>query len=89
MWVITREKMPEKDGFYLVQMVYGEVNGLTYTKEGGWNTLYDHDGILHAGNMIEKIRVARWLDAPEPPEVPDIWFHEFVESIAKEAEANK
>lgn len=89
MWVITKEREPDKDGFYLVQMIYGKVNGLEYTIEGGWNTRYDYDGSLHAESAIEKTSVARWFDAPEPPEVLDIWFDEFVESIAKEAEANK
>ena len=76
MWVITKEREPERDGFYLVQMMYGKVNGLEYTIEGGWNTRHDYDGSLYAESAIEKTHVARWFDAPEPPEIPDKCFLE-------------
>lgn len=89
MWVITKEREPDKDGFYLVQMIYGAVNGLMYTKEGGWNTRYDFESKLHREDAIDKKHVARWFDAPEPPEVSDRCFLEFAESIIKEAEENK
>ncbi len=82
MWVVTKEREPKRDGFYLVQMMYGKVNGLEFTIEGGWNTHYDSDGNLHTESAIEKTHVARWFDAPDPPEVPDEWFEEMRRSEA-------
>ena len=76
MWVVTKERKPEQDGFYLVQLMYGDVNGLSYTTDGGWNTHYDRFGNLQNKSAIADYKVARWFDAPEPPEIPDKCFLE-------------
>lgn len=76
MWVNTRDRKPDHDGFYLVQLMYGDVDGLGYTTEGGWNTHYDLFGNLQNKSAIADYRIARWLDAPEPPEIPDKCFYE-------------
>ena len=86
MWVVTRERKPDHDGFYLVQMTYGTVSGLEYTKDGGWNTNYDLFGILRDENAINDLDVARWFDAPQPPEVPDEWFYEMIHAKTAIAE---
>ena len=69
MWIKMAERMPEKDGYYLVVMNYGEVNALRYTVEGGWNTYRDSDGALCSRHAIKNVLVSYWLDAPMPPEV--------------------
>lgn len=67
MWIKTKERMPEKDGFYLVTMVYGGgVTGLSYTTGGGWNTFIDYKGNLCAESAIEPEMVSQWFDHPEP-----------------------
>lgn len=76
MWINVRERNPEKDGVYLVQMMHGGLSGLEYTQEGGWNTHYDSKGNLCDQSVIPDNRVARWFDAPEPPEIPDKCFCE-------------
>lgn len=74
MWVDTRDREPDHDGFYLVQMIYGDVDGLNYTTDGGWNTHYDTFGNLQNKFAIADYKVARWFDAPEPEPVPDEWY---------------
>ena len=78
MWNDTRDCMPLADGTYLVQMAHGGLSGLEYTREGGWNTHYDFDGNLHAESAINDAQVARWFNAPTPPDVPDEWFYEAI-----------
>lgn len=75
-WIDNRKQEPTKDGTYLAQMIHGGITGLDFTIEGGWNTHYDTDGELYTDHAIDKNRVARWLDAPAPPEVSDEWFTE-------------
>ena len=75
MWVITKERKPEQDGFYLVQMIHGGLEGLSYTMDGGWNTRrYGEE--LWTEAKISDYSVARWFDAPQPPEIPNKWFFE-------------
>lgn len=80
-WINVRDNEPMKDGTYLVQMVHGGLGGLDYTREGGWNTHYDYHGKLCNESAIASINVARWFDAPTPPEVPDEWFDELRRSM--------
>ena len=75
-WIDNRKQEPTKDGKYLVQMIHGGLEGLPYTREGGWNTRYTHDGELSAEHAMNSNSIARWLDAPAPPEVSDEWFRE-------------
>ena len=77
-WISTRNMEPENDGTYLAQMAHGGLAGLDFTVEGGWNTHYDSKGNLHTESAISKLSVARWFDAPTPPEVPQAWFDEAV-----------
>lgn len=74
-WIDNREHEPTKDGKYLVQMIHGGLEGLNYTTEGGWNTNY-YDGELSTEHAINSNHIARWLDAPTPPEVSNEWFFE-------------
>ena len=73
MWNDTRDCTPRIDGFYLVQMIHGGLEGLNYTREGGWNTRYV-DGTLSAESAIKNSNVAMWFDAPTPPEVSNERF---------------
>ena len=77
-WIDTRNYEPTLDGTYLVQMTHGGLSGLDFTIAGGWNTHYDSHGELHTESAISKLDVARWLDAPEPPEVPNEWWEELM-----------
>ena len=77
-WISTRESKPAKDGTYLVQMTGGYLAGLKYTLEGGWNTDYDYNGELDAEAAISNESVARWFDAPQPPEIPQEWVDEWL-----------
>lgn len=80
MWVDTRERMPQKDGFYLVQSVWGNLCGYEYTVAGGWNTFYTiSDNRLSAESAIKNSHVVRWFEAPEPPAVPQEWEDEALE----------
>lgn len=73
MWIKTAERKPKINGYYLVYMNYGRVDALRYTIEGGWNTYYDENGVLHANYAIKDEHVSYWLDAPMPPmEVEEI-----------------
>lgn len=82
MWNNVRDHNPQVEKVYLVQMTNGALCGLEYTKEGGWNTHYDIRGNLHNASAISDMNVARWFDAPDPPEVPDEWFEEMRRSEA-------
>ena len=83
MWVDTRDCVPLMDGCYLVQTVYGEIEGYKYTANGGWNTYYDRDGKLHTDHAIERTYVARWLYTEAPDEVPTEWVDEFQEAYRR------
>lgn len=78
MWIDTRNYEPLTDGTYLVQMTSGSLEGLQYTLEGGWNTSYGRDGVLHANTAMTTKQVARWFDAPKPPEIPEEWVDEWL-----------
>lgn len=82
MWINVRDHKPQKNGVYLAQMMHGGLAGLEYTQEGGWNTHYDSNGNLCNQSAISDNRVARWLDAPQPPEVPDKCFSEMQKAEA-------
>lgn len=72
-WIDTRDCVPLEDGYYLVQTIYGEVYGYSYTSAGGWNTFYNYKGELHSGSAINDGYVARWFNAPKPKAVPKKW----------------
>ena len=76
MWINVRDHNPQKDGVYMTQMMYGGLAGLEYTQEGGWNTHSDPIGNLCIQSAIPDNSVARWFDAPEPPEIPNKCFFE-------------
>ena len=80
MWIDTRNYEPLEDGTYLVQMAGGYLTGMNYTIEGGWNTSRDSNGILSKEDAMDYKRVARWLDAPKPADVPEEWVNEWLES---------
>lgn len=82
-WIDNRKNEPTKNGTYLAQMIYGGITGLDFTIEGGWNTHYDKDGELCADHAIDRRNVARWLDAPEPPEVSQEWFLEAMRKMTR------
>ena len=81
MWIDTRECVPLEDGFYLIQTVFGEINGYSYTNAGGWNTRYTFDGKLSDKSVIENSYVARWYKAERPAPVPEEWENEHLEKF--------
>ena len=89
MWINVRDQKPQKDGVYLTQMMHGGLAGLEYTQEGGWNTHYDSDGSLCNQSVISDNRIARWFDAPEPPEIPDKCFLEMQKVGGADEEAER
>ena len=78
-WIDTRTSKPTADGEYMVQKASGYVESMFYTVKGGWNTSYI-DGVLRDEHRIEDISVARWLSVPTPPEVPQAWRDEWLNS---------
>ena len=82
MWIDTRDCVPLTDGEYSVQTVYGDVCVMSYTREGGWNTHYE-DGKLITKNAIRDMYVARWFEIPQPKEVPEEWFNEYMADLRK------
>ena len=83
MWINTRDRLPEKDGQYIMQTVCGDVSIVHYTVEGGWNTYRNIDG-TRVGADDEggwDLYVVRWFDLPEPKPVPIKWVREWEKSI--------
>lgn len=83
MWIDTRDYVPIADGTYLVQTVFGELLGLKYTLQGGWNTDYDKDGNLRDESAVAYTYVARWYEAEKPEAVPEEWLDEHLENYTK------
>lgn len=82
MWVNTRDRLPEKDGEYIMQTVVGKVSSIHYTVEGGWNSYRDKDGTLNSfSDESWNLYVVRWFDIPEPKAVPIKWVREWEKSI--------
>ena len=83
MWVNAKERLPEKDGIYMYQSIYGEVCSIQYTVKSGWNTHYDYvTGDLIDDYAIENDGyIARWFDAPEPEPIPEEWLDEYREVV--------
>lgn len=77
MWIDTREREPEKNGDYIVQLVTGKEDILSFTTEAGWNTFFSIDGLLR-GSALSKGYVARWFEASEPAPVPEEWYNEWL-----------
>lgn len=87
MWINSRERLPEKDGEYMYQSVYGDIGSINYTVEGGWNTHRSPtNGRLCDNNAMENDGyVARWFEAPEPEPIPEEWFDEYQEGRSNES----
>jgi hypothetical protein len=66
MWNDTIEKVPEKDGEYIVQTVFGRVTSMNYTVANGWNTSEDSTESAIKDDMY----IVRWLEPEAPPAVP-------------------
>lgn len=81
MWIDTRNYVPIADGFYLVQTVFNEIDGLKYTLKGGWNTSYDRHGNLDDDHAVPNTYVARWYEAEKPQEVPQEWTDEHLKQF--------
>ena len=83
MWVNTRDRLPEKDGQYIMQTVCGGVSSIRYTVEGGWNTYRNSDGTLVGADNKGSwdLYVVRWFYLPEPKPVPNKWIKEWKKSI--------
>lgn len=83
MWVNTRDRLPEKDGEYIMQTVVGRVSNIHYTVEGGWNSYREADGTL-VNSQVEgdwNLYVVRWFDLPEPKPVPKKWVREWEKNM--------
>ena len=81
MWIETRKQLPEKDGYYLVQTVFGSTHVMIYSVEGGWNTSYKDDPMT-----LNPLYVVRWLDSPEPDGIPKEWEKEYWDSESADKE---
>lgn len=79
MWTDTRYCVPLIDGTYMVQTVFGDVQPMLYTFDGGWNTSRDSNGRLDADMAVSKNYVVRWYTVEQPPEVPKEWYNEYFE----------
>ncbi len=80
MWVDSRERLPENDGQFIYQSVYGSVSTINYTVQGGWNTHWVNPDELSEEYKIENDGyVARWFDVPEPEAIPEEWVAEYGE----------
>lgn len=77
MWIDTRDCVPLTDGEYVVQSVFGDVHGMNYTPEGGWNTHKGEDGTLYNERAIDGLYVARWYSIPSPKAVPVEWLEDY------------
>jgi hypothetical protein len=79
MWVNAMERLPEKDGEYKYQTVYGTTGCIFYTVEGGWNTNRDKftGELCNEYAMENDGYIARWFDAPDPEPVPEEWLEEY------------
>lgn len=78
MWIDTRDCEPLVDGEFMVQMTSGSVQSLSFTPDGGWNTHYDCNGVLHDDWAINPVAVARWFSVPTPEPVPEEWYKEWM-----------
>lgn len=79
MWINARERLPEKNGTYMMQTVFGEVSTILYTVKGCWNSYYS-DGLLHDENSWKNDGyIVRWFDVPKPDPVPTEWYKEYEE----------
>ena len=82
MWVNAMERLPEKDGEYIYQSIYGYVGTMNYTVEGGWNTHRDATNtneLCDENKMENDGYIARWFDIPDPEPVPQEWYDEYFE----------
>ena len=62
-WIPVNERLPKRDGFYLVLENVNQVAGYYHwCKEFGWNT---------DGGRINIQSVTHWMPLPEPPEATD------------------
>lgn len=67
MWIDCKERQPDKDGTYTVQMTYNRIQSMSYTVEGGWNTFRNRHNAVDGTNLDDM--VYRWVDAGDPPMV--------------------
>ena len=84
MWINAKERLPERDGPYLIQTVYGDISSLNYTTAGGWNTYYVYGKLLAEHSFENDGYIARWFDAPIPEPVPEEWREEYYQSYVEE-----
>lgn len=83
-WIDTRNCEPLEDGTYLIQTIFGEIRGYSYTLKGGWNTHYTNKGELVDDSAINDGYVVRWLLAKKPPVVPVEREDEYMDNWRKE-----
>lgn len=69
-WHDAKDKMPERNGMYIMLTKYGVVDTILYA-EGKWNTFYDSDGNLHDEHAFEPDSdyVQLWAEFPKAPEL--------------------
>ena len=84
MWNDTRDCTPLADGYYLVQTVFGDITGMSYTRKGGWNTRYTFEGELYSVSAVTDTYVARWYDAETPKAVPEEWVDAHMDRFSRE-----
>lgn len=80
MWINTRDRLPDKDGEYMMQSVYGSIGTILYTVDGGWNTHRTAAGLFMDNAISNNGYIARWFDIPEPEPVPEEWVDEYEEA---------
>lgn len=80
MWVDSRDRLPNKDGEYMMQSVYGGIGTILYTVDGGWNTHRTEAGVAMENAIPNNGYIARWFEVPEPEPVPEEWVDEYEEA---------
>lgn len=83
MWVDSKDCVPLMDGRYWVQTVYGAIEPLEYTHEGGWNT-YKVDGKLFDKYAMPNRYIVRWHKVDYPPAIPEEWKKKYFRELMKE-----
>ena len=58
MWISANECTPIADGDYKVKTMDNRESIMSYTRDGGWNTFYTHDGHLIGYDISDF--VIRW-----------------------------
>ena len=60
MWIDNKDCTPIADGDYRVRTLNDRETCMSYTRKGGWNTFYTHDGRLVGYDISDFVK--EWLN---------------------------